>query len=136
MKYAGKRGTKHQWLCQCDCNSDPIVVAGGNLKSGNSTKCRNPYHKVEQYIGKRFSRLTVLSYDGCKNKNNYLKCKCDCGNIVSVRSDCLLNNSTRSCGCLQKDYFKTNFDGVTHEKLYYVWAGMKSRCGNKKPSYV
>ena len=34
-----RRRTPHtRWLCQCDCGSR-VIVAGGNLRSGNTTSC-------------------------------------------------------------------------------------------------
>lgn len=50
-------------------------------------------------IGNRFGKLTVIDFDG-----RYAICKCECGNIKSIRKTSLTikNCSTRSCGCIQK----------------------------------
>ena len=47
----------------------------------------------------KFERLTVLHRD--KNHNRFVHwiCKCDCGKIISVRSQHLLSGATKSCGC-------------------------------------
>lgn len=80
-------------------------------------------NREKNIIGKRFSRLVVIEKDhdkepflrpnskGAMWKVYYYKCKCDCGNIVSVRKDLLKNISsktrgTQSCGCLQKEAMK------------------------------
>lgn len=64
-------------------------------------------------IGKKFNRLTILGIDEDKrqeqiqqNKSKirkYYKCQCDCGNIVSIRSDNVISGHAQSCGCWRKD---------------------------------
>lgn len=52
--------------------------------------------------GKRFNRLIVLERDYSKkdkSRQAWWKCKCDCGNEISVRGQCLRNGNTQSCGC-------------------------------------
>ena len=52
-------------------------------------------------IGKRFGKLTVIEESATRrNAKVYWICKCDCGNIISVRSIDLRNGHTLSCGCL------------------------------------
>lgn len=53
------------------------------------------------------SRLTVLRVDE-KNTSNFKHwiCKCECGNIVSVRGTSLRDGTTKSCGCLGKEHIK------------------------------
>jgi hypothetical protein len=84
-------------------------------------------------IGNKYGKLTVLKLDEEKSKNGrkYYLCECECGNIKSVRSDCLTSGNTKSCGCALNDYFESRTQ-YTKEKLYHVWAGMKSRCNNSK----
>lgn len=52
--------------------------------------------------GEKIGRLLLLEqvYNE-RLKRTYYKCKCDCGKIIEVRSDCLLTQ--RSCKCLRKD---------------------------------
>lgn len=55
--------------------------------------------------GQKFGRLTVLHKDEektslYKNRRTFWFCKCDCGNVVSVRADQLKGGYTKSCGCL------------------------------------
>lgn len=53
---------------------------------------------MEIRIGERFGKLTVVSKDENKDKGGCIKwiCKCDCGNIVSVRSGYLRNGTTKA----------------------------------------
>lgn len=81
-------------------------------------------------IGEKYGKLTVLKLDKERSgKRKYYICQCDCGNLKSVRDDCLKSGNTKSCGCLIKE-INSSKTQHTKEKLYYVWAGMKSRCNN------
>ncbi len=56
--------------------------------------------------GKRFGKLTVLSFFGEDPKKNshskYLwNCQCDCGNTKIVTQHNLIYGSTQSCGCIR-----------------------------------
>lgn len=59
---------------------------------------------LKDLSNQRFGKLTALSRDTTKPKGSgcfaYWICRCDCGNIVSVRGDHLRNHTTSSCGCL------------------------------------
>ncbi len=54
--------------------------------------------------GQKFGRLTVIEKTD-KRKCGFVVwlCRCDCGNEYEVRSNCLRNGVTRSCGCLYKE---------------------------------
>ena len=82
-------------------------------------------------IGKKYYKLTVIEVDNERSnkKRKYYLCQCECGNMKSVRSDCLKSGQVKSCGCLNH---KSRGDGRTKEKLYHVWASMKDRCNNPK----
>ena len=59
-------------------------------------------------------------------------CKCDCGNIVSIRGYSLRSGNTQSCGCIQKE---TNIKlrqthGMAKTRLYNIWQSMKRRCSS------
>lgn len=53
----------------------------------------------EDKTGMRFGRLTVIEYRG---KSTW-SCRCDCGNIVTVKSNALNSGNTKSCGCYIRD---------------------------------
>ena len=59
----------------------------------------------QDLTGKKFNRWTVLEYDNDRSGSgkSYWICKCDCGTIKSVRSDRLKDNSSKSCGCLNRE---------------------------------
>ena len=62
--------------------------------------------KLKDLTGQRFGKLVVLKRDLSK-KGVYWICKCDCGEIISTRSDTLTRQKypKTSCGC---DLFQRN----------------------------
>lgn len=58
--------------------------------------------KYIDLTGERFGFLLVLERDTSKNRT-YYNCKCDCGNLKSIRADALKNGRVTSCGCYHKN---------------------------------
>lgn len=94
-------------------------------------------------LGQRFGRLVVTECLGQQEKTGrriLWKCKCDCGNEIVARSDCLRRGVTKSCGCYSRDVHSEQLkkQAVTHkgsnDRLYRIWSGMRSRCGNETHS--
>ena len=86
--------------------------------------------------GKTFNRLTALRVDEEKSqRKTYWVCKCECGNIKSVRSDSLQDGSVKSCGCYHSEVARKTANSIhkhkmTGTRLYSIWQGMKMRCTN------
>lgn len=58
--------------------------------------------KSPDLTNQKFGRLTVLRRDSKENHKDsaaYWLCKCDCGNIKSIQSPHLIQQTTTSCGC-------------------------------------
>lgn len=108
---------------------------------------------LKDITGQRFGRLTVLYRDNSKPKGHGQKawwiCKCDCGNIKSVKGENLRRGLTKSCGCLHKETMrKLLFEDLTGQQfgflmpLYitgeqdrygsYIWHCKCLNCGNFK----
>lgn len=89
--------------------------------------------KMEDFTGRVFGRLTVLSHEN-KRKNGYIvwKCQCECGNICYKKS-LDLKTSYGSCGCytIEKSKEHNTKHGKTYSREYNSWQGAKSRCLNK-----
>lgn len=100
----------------------------------------------KEFIGKRFGRLTVISLNEEKikeekRKNNktriYYNCLCDCGNTTIAEKGKLKNGNTKSCGCLHHDVVSkmltTHGDSRNgkNKRLYSIYKNMKNRCYNK-----
>ncbi len=96
--------------------------------------------KFIEMVGKKFGRLSVLERDSTGNNGAVTwKCRCDCGNIVSVNGSALRNGHTSSCGCYQKDIAtvsakqmgqKNTRHGMSYERIHGIWRGMKQRCSD------
>ena len=100
---------KKSYLCKCECGNF-AVVRSDQLKSGDSKSCG--CYKSEMMIarfrldltGRRFNRLQVVRMVGV-NKHRQTRCEvlCDCGITKIVNSLGLMNGTTNSCGCYQRD---------------------------------
>lgn len=148
-----KKKNKSYWFCQCSCGFIlPNSIPTSNLRRGNTTKCK--YCRAENLIGQKFGRLTVIERHITEDNKVYWKCKCDCGNIVTIRPDSLKSGHTKSCGCLQKETVKENNfnrssiqgqrfgklvvlcldEEKTNERHHYYWK-CKCDCGTIKSVY-
>lgn len=93
------------YICQCDCGKILSVRQDSLTSRGEKASCGCTDFK--DLTGQRFDMLTVISYyDTIEiigktytvHKRRW-KCRCDCGNIIIVREDNLLNGISGSCGC-------------------------------------
>ncbi len=56
--------------------------------------------KKTEFIGKKYGRLTILSFSHShqRNGNYYWNTKCDCGNLSVTSSYLMKNGKSLSCG--------------------------------------
>lgn len=93
---------------------------------------------IRDKTGLRFGRLLVLRRDAIQQL--HWICQCDCGSILSVRSNNLVSNNTTSCGCFHKEAaskaMKGRANGTTHglshTRAHGVWENMIRRCSDPK----
>ena len=94
---------------------------------------------LKNLTGQRFGRLVVIKRVGSdKQKRATWECQCDCGNLCIVSSSYLLNENTKSCGCLHHDGLvgRNTTHGKAGIRLHIVWKDMKQRCSNPlNPKY-
>ena len=97
-------------------------------------------------VGEKIGNLTVIERDEDffskgGSRRTMWKCKCDCGNVISVRADSLNGKHTLSCGCLQRKIASNNGkkigsmksqEGLSREPLHNIWYLMLYRCNNPK----
>jgi len=90
--------------------------------------------KLKDLTGRRFGRLIVIKRGPNEGNKTIWICKCDCGTIRSMISDALLQNKSKSCGCLHQEIVTKHGDWRT--RFYNTWGHMIQRCLNpKNPSY-
>lgn len=69
--------------------------------------------------GEKFGRLTAIRMTGKdKDRRSIWLCKCDCGNVITVRLTDLRTGRRKSCGCLQKERY--NIIGQRFGKLTVI----------------
>ena len=148
---------KHCLICgSCDClevhHITPLDIAW-NLRNNEEnviTLCK--YHhtlvhngifsqyyllklvkEVNDMIGQKFGKLTVLEElpERYKDGSKQYKCICECGNYTNVVGYSLRKGNTKSCGCLNHEPH-TIIHGKYKTRLYKIWQGIKRRCYNKR----
>ena len=127
LNYAGNSSNRiATWNCKCNCGKE-VIVRGCSLRNGLTKSCgciqkeRASKMFLKDITGIRIGRLTVLRrLLNDKSNNTRWECKCKCGNIVNVRSGSLLNDRTKSCGCLHREK-------VRKEPYYHLYSSIKRR---------
>lgn len=96
-------------------------------KLDDETIKKNRYAKAEEYVGKKYGHLLVISINYEKTELEfskghfdygvYMNCLCDCGknNIICTSLKCLKNGHSTSCGCKRIAYLK-NVTPITYKK--------------------
>jgi len=122
------------WLCECQCENKTIKsIREDSLKQGKTQSCGCLHKEIalnnckNDLTGMKFNRLTVVSRAENKGKNAAWNCLCECGNTIIVKSNCLISNRTKSCGCLAKETIielgksnKKNLKGLVFGKLTVI----------------
>jgi hypothetical protein len=91
---------------------------------------------TKSLAGKRFGRLTVVSFHSRAQKAYLWLCRCDCGNEHVVRTDHLNAGRIQSCGCFQAEHRRlgsiTHGDTIARKITpeYRSWCGLIERCTN------
>lgn len=93
-------------------------------------------NRIDDLMGKKFGRLTVIGMAPKTGRKTFWICQCDCGNIKTVRSDSLKAGLIRSCGCLKREQDRVNLEAnhshkMSGTRIYQEWQGMKGRCYNE-----
>lgn len=72
--------------------------------------------KLEDIRGRRFGRLTVEQHvRTITGVSSIWSCRCDCGNVVSVRRTNLIQGITKSCGCLHVELSRERMKKLNDE---------------------
>lgn len=125
---------KTLWDCRCECGKE-ITVIGDGLTRGFTKGCLDC--KLENLVGQKFGKLTVIEKTEKYKGHSKYKCVCDCGKETIAISNNLKRGKTQSCGCGEVENRKANWDkfrthGLRNHPLHETWTRMKGRCYNKK----
>lgn len=93
--------------------------------------------------GQIFTRLTVigpaldaampyLTSGGTTSRKSRSRCLCTCGKRITVYNSLLVKGLTKSCGCLQKEIWKSVITkhGYAGTRTHRCWKNMIQRCTN------
>lgn len=90
---------------------------------------------IKNHKNEKYGRLKVIEFVKRENSKSYWKCKCDCGNEITLPITYLTTGDTKSCGCLRKEMvakLSKSKSFVKNKRLYNIWIGMRRRCLNNK----
>jgi len=93
---------------------------------------------MEEFIGQKFNKLTIISNKFTCNKKTYVNAICECGNVKKYRLDGIKSGHAKSCGCiallwaknLAKQVLTTH--NMSRSSEYIIYADIKKRCYNNK----
>jgi len=81
-----------------------------DAKEADENTCKGQHPIDYDIIGKKFGKLTVLSYDCIKDHRTWWNCRCDCGDYTLASRKYLLGKTHRgreiSCGCIPKQNWR------------------------------
>lgn len=92
------------WKCECQRCQTIVSVRKCDLKK-EPKSCNNckGWGSRSYKIGERYGLLTIIGEGSFRGNHTYVKCQCDCGNIIEVRLEHLKGQGrkgrTISCGC-------------------------------------
>lgn len=88
--------------------------------------------------GEKYNRLTLVSFDHKDSRGKpYYLCRCECGNTIIARLDCIKSGNTKSCGCFHAESAGHRLSDAlrkhngTGTRLYKIFKGMHYRCNAK-----
>ena len=79
-------------------------------------------------LNKRFGKLVVIENLPSKNQCRMWLCRCDCGGTKITSTKMLVSKQCMTCGCSK--YTRARKHGLSHTKVYKVWATMVKRVTN------
>lgn len=107
---------KTKVLAQCDCGVIKEYILS-RLIDGSTKSCgcykkesgenrrKRTKREREEYVGKKYGRLTVVSIAGIDNSGRAFTI-CDCGELRECSLESLKKGYTTSCGCYQRENIK------------------------------
>jgi hypothetical protein len=91
-------------------------------------------HRFKDETGKKYGKLDVLGFDQIRKGQAFFLCKCECGQVLSVRGANLRGGNTTSCGCSRRKAAVPHYRGKMVMKVICgvrVWG--KEDPASKRP---
>lgn len=127
-EYGVKRGKRTRTICTCQCDCGNVIETVSDYLTSGKTSCGCDTREKRvgslriDLTGQRFGRLMVIEMIWAY-PHTLCRCKCDCGNEVTVRNAQLSAGKTASCGCLQRE--RTSAANTKDFTGYTTDAGVK-----------
>lgn len=86
------------WLVQCDCGETRVVDTTTLKTKWTNCGCV----QEENLVGRKFHSGEVIKFDHKYGGYRYWLLQCDCGNQYKAKTESLISDNTKSCGCLNK----------------------------------
>jgi len=110
---------------KCDCGQNYRTRNRWGLRKGKVIRCCRcaQSSRIRWRVGDKFDKLTIIGFNPQEPRR--ATCRCECGNIVEVRSDVLSNNKTNNCGCAPRGLWR---GGMIPSGLYHnILSNAKTR---------
>lgn len=118
-KYPMKENGRLYWVCDCDCGNKDVKIISDKLGGSNPTQSCGCLQREatkkrfdEDLTGFKWNELTVIERDfekenSTNRQERRWKCKCSCGNIISIPTGGIKTKRQISCGCIKSkgEYF-------------------------------
>ncbi|HBJ2613314.1 TPA: hypothetical protein LA742_001774 [Clostridium botulinum] len=104
IKKEKREDKKWYWLCECDCGNTKWIRADSLTKKNPTKSCGCLSEKTQfkwvDITGERFNNLTAIKYIGeGRYHDEKWKCRCDCGETITLTKGQLYSHNVKSCGC-------------------------------------
>ena len=120
---------RYEFLCKCDCGREKSIAKNNLKRTKTCGKCgyaeaeakkrykaKRDSFDYESYIGKKYSQLTIIKYEGYidSHEGHRFLCKCDCNKekIIALYN---LENGQQTCGHIQIENAIKNFNNYNRE---------------------
>lgn len=103
-----------------------------------SLSAPRPYRKRtydrRPWPGRVYHRWTVIARQPSRDRTPKVLCRCECGTERMVNVQFLREGKSKSCGCWNREYPRTNAvkHGYSGTATYNSWVAMRSRCEDPK----
>lgn len=103
LEYMGNE----MWRCRCDCGNE-IVRRGATLRKNARQSCgcwaaeiskENGRTNKVNLVGQKIGKLLIIDKIDNSGKEEIFKCRCECGNYITVKRRYLVEGSKTHCGC-------------------------------------
>ena len=110
------------WLIQCECGETRVVDTTTLKTRWTNCGCT----QEENLVGRRFHSGEVIKLDHKYGGYRYWLLSCDCGKQYTAKTESLMSDNTKSCGCLNKRIGKNHPHYIGCEDLSGdYWAKLK-----------